>query len=366
MKMYYIDIDRKKRNTAGAKAPNDIAELCRRKGYQRIAFPSILKNNSKIVVFIWTAIVCILNWIKILLTCERNSIIIIQHPMYGRKYASFFISQIKKIKKINFIVIIHDLESLRGGISGIIQSNKKAYKFGDEVYLKQFDAIICHNDYMKEYMISKGFDAKKLVCLEIFDYLTDGGYAITEYKENPSVVIAGNLAYGKCKYIYSIVDKYHNTNINVELFGVHFEEDKATRNMNWHGSFSPEELAEHIRGTFGIVWDGETAYTCTGNTGEYLRYNNPHKTSLYLAAGMPVIVWKQAAIADFVNKHKVGVLVDSLLDIETVIKDMNIDDYNSMRKEAMKISQRLRSGFYFYHALEHAIEVIMQIDCNEI
>ena len=28
MSIYYIDIKRKSRNTAGAKAPNDIAELC--------------------------------------------------------------------------------------------------------------------------------------------------------------------------------------------------------------------------------------------------------------------------------------------------------------------------------------------------
>lgn len=63
--------------------------------------------------------------------------------------------------------------------------------------------------------------------------------------------------------------------------------------MIWHGSFKPEESPEHLQG----VWDGDSVDTCAGNTGAYLRYNNPHKTSLYLACGMPVIVWKEAAIA---------------------------------------------------------------------
>lgn len=38
-KIYYIDLDREKRNTAGAKAPGDIAKLCRRGGYHRISMP---------------------------------------------------------------------------------------------------------------------------------------------------------------------------------------------------------------------------------------------------------------------------------------------------------------------------------------
>ena len=34
------------------------------------------------------------------------------------------------------------------------------------------------------------------------------------------------------------------------------------------------------------MWDGPSPDTCAGVYGAYLRYNNPHKTSLYLAAGL--------------------------------------------------------------------------------
>ncbi|NRO11242.1 Beta-1,6-galactofuranosyltransferase WbbI [Lactobacillus helveticus] len=50
------------------------------------------------------------------------------------------------------------------------------------------------------------------------------------------------------------------------------------------------------------------------NTGNYLRYNDPHKLSLYLASGIPVIIWKKAAEAKFVEENKVGITVDSLED----------------------------------------------------
>lgn len=35
---YYIDIGRKKRNTAGAKAPRDISEICRQRGMTCLVF----------------------------------------------------------------------------------------------------------------------------------------------------------------------------------------------------------------------------------------------------------------------------------------------------------------------------------------
>ena len=56
---------------------------------------------------------------------------------------------------------------------------------------------------------------------------------------------------------------------------------------------------------FGLVWDGTSLDGCNGRYGEYLKFNNPHKTSLYLSCGIPVIIWKEAALADFVEEHKV-------------------------------------------------------------
>ena len=60
--------------------------------------------------------------------------------------------------------------------------------------------------------------------------------------------------------------------------------------------------------------------TCKGSFGEYLRINNPHKTSLYLASGIPVIIWSKAALAEFIEKNKCGITVDSLYEIADKLK----------------------------------------------
>ena len=86
-KIYYIDLDREKRNTAGAKAPDDIAELCRRGGYHRISMPLYPRDKSKLIQKIWLLTVCTCNWWRIMHCVEEDSIIIYQHPQYGVRIA---------------------------------------------------------------------------------------------------------------------------------------------------------------------------------------------------------------------------------------------------------------------------------------
>lgn len=66
------------------------------------------------------------------------------------------------------------------------------------------------------------------------------------------------------------------------------------------------------------MWDGDGINGCSGNTGEYLRYNNPHKLSLYMVSGLPVVIWSKAAEAEFVINNNVGVVVDDINDFNDV------------------------------------------------
>ena len=88
---------------------------------------------------------------------------------------------------------------------------------------------------------------------------------------------------------------------------------------------------------------------------DYLRINNPHKTSLYLACGIPIITWNKAAIAQYVRKNRVGITVSSLDEINEKLKDVSKDEYNLMRKNAKKCSERVRKGYYLKKAIQEAL-----------
>jgi hypothetical protein len=164
------------------------------------------------------------------------------------------------------------------------------------------------------------------------------------------VVIAGALVPHKAGYAY---DLPAGTDFN--LYGVGYEADEK-ENVKYWGSFPPADLPEVMEGSFGLVWDGSSTDTCSGTYGEYLRINNPHKVSLYLASGMPVIIWEEAALAKLIRDNGCGITVGSLSEIPERIGSMTPEEYETIRKNTRKIAGRLRGGRYTQRALRRILE----------
>ena len=152
------------------------------------------------------------------------------------------------------------------------------------------------------------------------------------------------------------LSKKKNNSLTIHLYGSNFEDKIKNPVLLYHGSFKPEELPGKMEGNFGVVWDGVWADTCEGNTGQYLKYNNPHKVSLYLASGLPVIIWDQAALADFILRNRVGITVSNLDEIWERLNALSAEEYRTMCTNAEKIGEKIRNGYYFYHALDTAFD----------
>lgn len=103
----------------------------------------------------------------------------------------------------------------------------------------------------------------------------------------------------------------------------------------------PEELPEKLEAKYGLVWDGLEITSCEGTFGQYLKYNNPHKFSLYMAAGIPVITQRKAAIANFIIENKVGIVVDNLENIKNVIENISSEEYETMCENTKKLVIKL-------------------------
>ena len=356
-KIYYMKYETFKRNTAAFKAPDDIYEICEQQGFHKVSMPEYPLDKGKLYGKLWLLTVGTRAWMKIGKTVPKGSIVFFQHPQSGKRLVLRFVKKYRN-KGVHYIALIHDLESLRGGMQGIVSENKRTNAIGDNEMLKQFDAVICHNERMRQYLIGQGFDEQRLVNLQIFDYLSDIDRMQPDKSERPSICIAGNLAKVKAGYISKLFDDEHNKNLVVNLYGTRYEPEIERENLIYHGAFPPEELATHLEGDFGLVWDGIEASTCAGNTGEYLKFNNPHKASMYLSAGMPVIVWSQAAIAKFVLDNKVGIAVDNLFSMDDIISSISKEEYRKLADNARNISLQLRKGFYTISAINEAIDRI--------
>lgn len=126
------------------------------------------------------------------------------------------------------------------------------------------------------------------------------------------------------------------------------------------GFVKSDDLIATTQGDFGLVWDGFSASACTGNFGEYLQYNNPHKTSLYIRCELPVIIWKKAALADFVQNNGIGICIDSLEDLEGILNSLSEKQYLEMKEKTAQIGKLLSEGEFAKKALLEAVNTLKQ------
>lgn len=352
---YYIKerFDRAERmNTAGTKARSDVEEIASRSGY--VSFEIVVDKEPEPSDLLWAKWQRHLNiyrqWKSLAGQLCAGDRVLFQMPLM---YNSIFLKRVlKKMRKRGAVsaAVIHDLEALRLHRKG--KTPKQALKvffktaIEEKQILARCDKVIVHNGEMKNFLVSEGIDSRKLMELGIFDYLTEEK-GIAGRKKEKTVCIAGNLAPEKAGYIYSIGDSA----VTYRLYGPGFA-GAERENFRYMGCLAPKELPGKLDAAFGLVWDSTESETCSGAYGEYLRYNNPHKTSLYLAAGLPVIIWEQAALAKFVTGNRVGITVSSLEEIPEKIDALSEADYEDMLRNTEKISEKIREGFYFTKALE--------------
>lgn len=274
--------------------------------------------------------------------------LVIQFPII---HHTFFISRlIKQAQKrgAKFYLLIHDVETLRHAAGSEVKFRHKVRNyFQEKKALMSVDGIIVHNDIMKKVLVSQGVPADKMVSLEIFDYLIPNFEEKTAPQKDKPIIVAGNLNPTKSGYLYNLPEQPA-----YNLYGVGYDESRALKNTSYFGSFMPDNLPTALEGSFGLVWDGDSSETCQGSYGNYLRFNNSHKASLYLASGFPVVVWKESALAHFILEKSCGIAVASLHDLEAALENLTEKEYADLSENARRIGKDLREGYYLRSALK--------------
>ena len=274
--------------------------------------------------------------------------LVIQFPII---HHTFFISRlIKQAQKrgAKFYLLIHDVETLRHAAGSEVKFRHKVRNyFQEKKALMSVDGIIVHNDIMKKVLVSQGVPADKMVSLEIFDYLIQNFEEKKAPQKDQPIIVAGNLNPTKSGYLYNLPEQPA-----YNLYGVGYDESRALKNTSYFGSFMPDNLPTALEGSFGLVWDGDSSETCQGSYGNYLRFNNSHKASLYLASGFPVVVWKESALAHFILEKSCGIAVASLHDLEAALENLTEKEYADLSENARRIGKDLREGYYLRSALK--------------
>lgn len=335
----YLSRNYKNLSAAGNKAKTDIEQIMEELSFRNVGLKQTTYKNK-----VLSALFTLGSVLKASFRLHEGDNLVLQYPL--KKYFTFVCNMAHR-KGAKVIVLIHDLGSFRRKALTVEQEIKR---------LNHADYVIAHNENMKKWLEDNGCKAR-LGVLGIFDYLSETKASPKPHTEKPySVLYAGGLRPGKNAFLYE-AGKYIRS-FRLNLYGNGFEIDKAAgkEHFTCMGFVKSDDLIATAQGDFGLVWDGNSVSACSGNFGEYLQYNNPHKTSLYLRCELPVIIWSKAALADFVTGHGIGICIDSLKELEEKLNALSEEQYAAMKRKTAEIGRLIGEGHFARTALLEAVK----------
>ena len=327
--------------TAGNKAKADNEDTLTEMGAVNLGLHRTV-INSKIIAFF-------LDLFGIIRACfllKKGDILFLQYPV--KKYFTF-LCKVARWKGAKTVSLIHDIGSIRTHRLSPQQEVNR---------LSNSDYIIASNDKMVEWLKSHGM-RKPMGSLGIFDYRapyfnqTSPPNPVKEEAEpNIKLVYAGALHIKKNPFLIQLSKKL--TAWNLIIYGNKDGLSGWEENPNViHKGFAlSDEFIRSVEADFGLVWDGDSLDTCSGVFGDYLRWNSPHKVSFYLRAGLPVIIWKEAAVTPILKKEGVCIAIATLQELEEKLKELTADDIAKLKQNAKRLAERLNQGYFLRQALD--------------
>lgn len=320
---------------ASSKARKDVSHFVLQDGYKSL----FINDKSKIRHGKLSKVLLTLKLYTQLLRLNQSDIVFVQTSMEVLTP----ILLIKSLRKFKLIYLIHDLFLLRFNTSISIERNKSEIKKNIQV-LCHCDYVIAHNLSMINKLRDFGCTAK-LVSLGIFDYETK----LSPKKRSlpmtsaPVLVLAGSLSN---PFLLTIDELCHQHQIPFYLYGKTKLEFKYSF---YKGAVDPDVLPDVIEGNYGLIWNytqqNPNKMDC------YELMNNPHKLSMYIVAGLPVITWKKSAAGKFIDQEGIGITVNCFDDIFDKIKQTTTQQYNEMVANCLLIRRQLVNGEYIKKAL---------------
>ena len=291
--------------------------------------PLVFKYSDKKAVFY--KILRVIQCCRMAFSLPKHSKVLFHFPLQAAVYS--WLLQLLQLRAISTLALIIDIDGLRDNNNKLFEKEIKQ--------LHKFSLLVAHNAAMKNKLLQQ-LPFAKIYCIEMFDYPVK--ILLPAVKKSNTVCFAGNL--NKATFVNHL-DQVTSTTFNI--YGPCADVPLIQKeNVFYKGFFSPDELPTELEGSFGLVWDGNLL----DEGDNYLRYNNPHKLSLYLTAGLPVIVWEQSASAAFVTLYDIGFTVNSLKEIPEKIQQISHERFNTMHENARAISKKTTDGYFLKSVID--------------
>lgn len=265
-----------------------------------------------------------------------------QYPYQGGN----FMYNLRKLhdKGAHITILIHDLEWLR--------SKSRQERIDKNVrWLNHADELLVHTPQMADKLRQVGVTTTMRPIM-LFDYYAKDAYRDIDQQTTDKNIIAFAGSLDKSAFLRVLDESSIPENIIFHLYGLEPKIAFNNSQMQYQCKFLPDHTGT-IKAGWGLVWDGISIDTCSGDLGNYLRMIAPHKLSLYIASGIPPIVWSESAHAKYVTDNHIGIAVSGIKEAYSKIQTISNEEYKTLVTNCRNIGDELRKGAFLKRVLNY-------------
>lgn len=261
---------------------------------------------------------------------QANDVVVVQFPLWTQlNFQTEFIDGLKRRRGVKIVALIHDVIPWTYG---------QAYDAQNDFFLnllRKFDMLITANDEMSERLQEEGVNLP-MITLPLWDFAYQGPLQDKQF----------------AKKVYYLADNKVNqlnysSNTPLQIIGNGDEKLLVPKQVELLGAQDLAVVPFFFDGGFGLV-DTENAIIEEGAPAakNYWQYKNPLRLSVYLAAGFPVIVLAESPYAAWISSRNLGIVLDSLDELDEVLSDLTETEYQEMLEAVKPWQDAVSTGFF--------------------
>jgi hypothetical protein len=276
---------------------------------------------------------------KLFFSLKKGTVVFFLHPLYTR--TNKFIVRLARMRGGIPICFVTDINSLRD----------KTIDLSKEIgYWAALHYFIFHNDEMKRLVESK-VGKRSSTFISLFDLMVEP--VLAKRQNSNEVVFAGNIL--KCPFVH---DLHHIEAIQWRIYGV--TKIEVSHNVSHVQLVDDISDRQPLKGSYGLIWEGNSIEDISNYNGQYLKWVSPLKLSNYLLHSLPVITHKDAAVAPFIEKYKIGFCVSSLHEVAERINKISEEEYQALVANTYPFATKIAAGYYTKKAIEDILEIVKE------
>lgn len=273
-----------------------------------------------------------------------GDVVIVQYPLWTSEvqFELEFIDYLKNERHAKTVALIWDI------ISWIHDDTNRDYSGDASLWLlNKYDLVIAANAKMARHLSETGGVTTPKIAMGLSDFVYHGPLPQHQFKKQ--------LYYVSSSVDPAMVTEYQS-DMPIKFIGPNQGTAGLPDYVQMLGKMNSNDIPAKLDDGFGLLYYPKTGFYKGMNN--YGHYNNPMKLSLYLAAGLPVITMSGTAHSGWLKERGVGLVIDSIADIDDAVNALSDADYQQMVANVRPWQEAVTSGFFAKQAALEAVRYL--------